>query len=363
MAHRFINAHLVREELERRLNREVDPDIWADLVEHGDVRDVTDAGVPISQLLGWYTKKENRYGRNPPVVPGARIERGQDAETELLSKLVAAEAAEDPGVVGFRSAVLGRQLLKWGEVPAWLEGVADAEGPPGGYFTGVRYPGDVLIEHQTTGERIGPYPTTPICVSETNPTEGTRRVALAFAKEGDVGESRMIVEPGGVLAQLNRLSEHLADVYNWQPAQATAFVLTGIAPTYSRAAVTFHYVGTREKLIPRLTFTLDPSLPANEVLNIYRSARRELMAPLGGPRRRRPVEEKSLGLADFAAAMPEGTWEARMGVWNRQHGSAHPEWVYDNRRNFQRDIGRVLERMARHGVRSSKKGNGRTSNE
>lgn len=350
MARRFTTARHVREELELRLGYEPNRQVWEDLDKDGYVRDVTVAGWPIKELLDKYKEKEGRFDRKPPIVPGIRLERGQDPETELLSKLVAAEAAADPEVVAFRTAFLRGQLLLWSDVPEWLESTAEDEGPPGGFFTAVRYSGDIEVEYQTTGERVGVYPTIPICVSQTNPAEGTHRVALAFAKEGDSAVSRMIVNPGGTLDKLHRLSEHLSELHNWQPAQATVFVLTGIPPAYSRAAVTFRYVGTKERLVPRLTFTLDPSLPAAEVLRIYRSARRELMAPVGGPSRRRPVEEKSLRLADFAASLPSGTWEERMAAWNRTHSTARPEWAYDNRRNFQRDVARAVERMKRQGV-------------
>ena len=86
----------------------------------------------------------------------------------------------------------------------------------------------------------------------------------------------------------------------------------------------------------RITLDVDPTVTPQEVSDRYKQARTELM----GSRSRR-MSEKHLRLAIFADTHRDGTWEARMLEWNREH----PDWRYGESRHFQRDATQATKRL------------------
>lgn len=62
---------------------------------------------------------------------------------------------------------------------------------------------------------------------------GYRYRELAYAVPGVAHVRRRRTAVGGVLDDLGLISNRLAETYEWQAAQATTFVLTGIAPAWA----------------------------------------------------------------------------------------------------------------------------------
>lgn len=312
----------------------LDSEIWELLVETERVTDhlLAPNKAPFSGLVSLYRRMAMERGIS--LEGEERIDlRGPAAEA--ISDAIADLAAQADEVAAFREDEMAGGLLAWDAVADWIKAAAQADGPPGGYLQ-VPYAGDVKIEW-ATGRLPVPYPVPPIEVSERHPAHGVTRPSLAYALPGDGAVRRIYVSPGGRLDRLKHLSDKLSGDFNWQPAQATIFVLTGIPPAYSRAsAVVQHYAG-RDRHTARIILDVHPSTPPPEVMALYRDARREFMTPFGGPKRRRPMAEKSLALAAFAREDARGTWEERMQRWN----AARPKWAYTDARNFHRDVTRI----------------------
>lgn len=340
---RFIDERGVRAALTEDLRHEPREDIWNHLVRYRYVEEALETPEAFRELTAYYRElveigggltSSEHAAREPRV---AREDEGD--EMSLLADAAAREAAQDAEVQAFRDAALPHGVIPWADVHKWLEDRANEDGPPGGLLNGVPY--DEGTDFDTV--RGGWFPVVPIEISRERPASGMQRLLLAFGLPGEMGVRRMIVKPHGVLDGLLQLSETLSTRYNWQPALATVFILTGLTPPYSRAGVTLKYFSAGGTLGTRLQLEIDPSLPVDELVALYRSARKDLLAPIGGPKRTRPVSKKSIELARFAMANSDGTWEARMEQWN----AVHPEDAYTERRNFQRDVTRILTRVQR----------------
>jgi hypothetical protein len=112
------------------------------------------------------------------------------------------------------------------------------------------------------------------------------------------------VRAGGTLDRLRRLSLALADNYQWDPAQASTFVLTGLIP-YSQAWA------------------------------------ERLQGALVRGRRPREITPKHLELALFTVEREGEPLTARMTAWSSQH----PEWKYAQVTNFGRDSREAVRRL------------------
>jgi len=338
-------AAAVRAALSAAVGEELDESAWQQLVESGHVGDVTlaDDGPGSRErafraLVGQY----RAIAGQPRTPPKATIELDPDGETLVRADAIAAAAAAHPQVVAFRRRFLAGGLLGWDEVASWLASTAEREGPPAMLLHGVICRGEVEIS--LDAERPGVYPVEPLTISATNPARGSSMKTLAYALRGDRGVRRMYVQPDGTLDLLAGLSAELATLHGWQPAQAAVFVLAGVVPVVSRGVATLNATASSDGLSARVILTVDPALPERSVVNLYQRARRELLAPIGvkprRPRALRPLSERNVALAAFAATAAEGTYPVRMAEWNR----LHPEWSYKDQRTFRRDFLRVRSR-------------------
>jgi hypothetical protein len=115
---------------------------------------------------------------------------------------------------------------------------------------------------------------------------------------------RTTVRAGATLDRLRRLSVALADNYQWDPEQASTFMLTGLVP-YSQAWV------------------------------------ERLRGALVRGRRPREISPKHLELALFTAEREGEPLAVRMTAWNAQHS----EWAYAQITNFGRDSREAVRRL------------------
>lgn len=146
------------------------------------------------------------------------------------------------------------------------------------------------------------------------------------------------VWPDSVLDELRKLSEQLATWYGLRADQAARFVLTGELVPWMPVQV-----GVRGGLHPThetawVTLRVEPWVPAETVLRVYRDVQRRLLG-----RDNRPVGDRSLALLRFVTEQGEVwtdlTWPAAMERWNRDH----PEWRYETDRRFARDVKRAQQ--------------------
>jgi hypothetical protein len=342
----MITAQEVRRDLERELAFVLSEPAWAFLVEHRYVAEVLQGEKTIRELAQDTRAFLRAWGRPMPARSTAprmlaSAKRAKAAKIlpkrqEVVSRLLAAEAARDEEVRSFREEVLGGSLMKPQDVDRWIERQAKEDGPPSRWLT-VPLPTGYEVRSSTTFATTEP----PLTISEETPAILVQKRYLSYVSsrvdelEEDPRRDVPTAE-GGVLDRLRQLSEGLARFYRWDEAAATNFVLTGETPlmpsieTRSRVPSTY---GT----LARISLTIDPALSPREVADHYRRWRARIVTG-----RHRELSDKHMCLANFAAGRPVGeTLRERMAVWNKEY----PNWKYKTETNFGRDCTQAVRRL------------------
>jgi hypothetical protein len=242
----------------------------------------------------------------------------------VLSDLYAAEAGASEIVQHFRAEVLSGKLLPAEpdeESRAAVRGWIEAQEPNGWEHVGT-----------LLGER---HP-----LSEPRP-------------ERDYG----IPEP---LRELHRVTERLAQDYDWSKPDATRFVLTGRTPAVYpiRGAVRLPRLAPSTS---RVTLVIDPAITPAEVAEFYQRTRKRFVY---GPHQFRPLQEKALHLARFwlsatrlqtGGSVLDRTWDGDGADLVRRWNAQYPDqdghqWEYDasnadHVRNFRRDIRQAVAKL------------------
>jgi hypothetical protein len=274
---------------------------------------------------------------DPSPRPLERERRATRARVDALSVLLAKEAEQEPAVQAFRRLYLAEGFLPPEAVQSWIEAQSAADGPPSRWLAAPPpIPEGTRIDWDGIVMTLDPPLTLPRLDPRAGATAGTQRAYLTYGVPESAWERVVLVRNGGVLDQLRRLSEDLARQYDWQPPQATLFVLTGRVPLVPalRVRTGWHFPLTATV---RITLAVHPSVTPQEVAEAYRKVRREMI-----PGRARPLTEKHARLAAFTARRPEGeTWADRMAAWNREY----PRWRYKQSSNFSRDALRAQRRL------------------
>jgi hypothetical protein len=170
--------------------------------------------------------------------------------------------------------------------------------------------------------------------------DGDRFVVLRWW-ELDGGEwvaGRWPVLPRSALAELVELARALADRWRWDERDAVAFIVSGERPSWSPVSVRSFEPRVEPKSTTRIVLEVEPCVTPEELSAWWRQLRGEMLE-----RRWRPMGEKHLALARFAAER-DGigtTWVEDQAEWNRRH----PDWRYDDRRAFHRDVRAAVERL------------------
>jgi hypothetical protein len=251
-----------------------------------------------------------------------------------------AEADTEPDVQQFRHDVLGDTLLTLEQVGSWVERQQVIDGPP---TVRVLLPmpagwrdGDPVTAASITVGGISRY----VAQSGVGVQVGVEPELLDHTAEPDLlaytvdGEwvSSAFVNRNGVLGKLRTLSERLAKRYNWQPAQASVYVLTGLTPVVRIFTLTTT-MGTSGH---HVTIDADPDVPVELVADVFKRARRDLL----GPRARRPFG-RGVRLVVHAAERPgvatRGLWQQ----WNR----AHPDEQFDDLQSFRQALRNAQRRV------------------
>ena len=367
MQKKQLTEEQVREYLDHATGGAISDRLWALLKDDDRIMPVREGEEPLSELAEYVRRLKQAVsgndlvplGREPPKMLREKESQIPGLENSALrslalSILIAKEASEEPMVKSFREGVLGGQLLAAYEVQSWVrdqqEYVVSAwltvpiiHDPEGVIKTEIR---TSSMENQSGESRWS-----------ASPTEGTmdqlpRSRFLEYGIPGETWSTMQPVAAGSVLDRLLTLAERLVAPliplldgttvsgsmapYPWTIAQATLFVLTGLAPEVN--AVKYR---VRESPwltgATRILLDIDPSTTPDEVAQEYRSVRSKILS-----KRPRSMTEKHLRLAAFAAERPESeTWDEKMRAWNQAYPEPqNPHYNYgpEDRRNFHRDV-------------------------
>lgn len=267
------------------------------LEELGYERSVPQIPAPVlirarAEVIGREARRFIRGARLPKTTPSGRgtakpaplLASPRSDRQEVLSFLLAREASMRGDVQAFRREVLDGRLLTLDGVPSW---VMDEDGQ-----TGTGTPAGIL-------EYLG----------------------------AEAWPLRQRTIEGGSLERLRLLGAGLSDVYGWEPAQATSFVLTGLSPLVPAIrCATVGGVPSSSTL--RIVLAVDPVTSPRDLASYYKRARARETQDRSGS-----VTRKQLKLAAFVAERSEQSWPELMEAWNRNF----PRSRYSDTKGFQRD--------------------------
>jgi hypothetical protein len=176
---------------------------------------------------------------------------------------------------------------------------------------------------------------------------------LETDENGELVGAYWPVPPKGTLAEAQQICDSLADWWKWDSYDAMLWLLTG-APAYVwpiRASGRFGWNYTRGMgtydVHSRITITVDPAVTPEQLGKWWRDLRHRTI-----PKRYRPLSVKHLRLAKFASTLSDESWELHRRHWNRTECIEHPEWRYDDKRNFHRDTVNAVARLLFVGMKN-----------
>lgn len=320
----------IREHLGGFLDDEVSDREWQYLVNEGHAERVESGEKTLEWLAERLRNLRQATGQGVDILTSETPDDYVATLIEAQSALLAAVADRDERVVEFRNDVLGDKGIDPDELESWLKRKAEEEGPSTAWLTVALPRGHTArLNREAGGFRVEPALTT----SGEGVEQVTRRF-LQYIVPTDQWVRQLPVSKGGVLDRLRNLSTKLAERYDWHEASATAFVLTGATPlvrSWRASAI----IGN--SLRPKVTLTVDLSIPADRILKIYHRMQSQYLQT-----KPRVLSKKHLTLARMMAewkrSMP---WQERMERWNNQY----PDWVYDHQSNFRRDSLKARERV------------------
>jgi hypothetical protein len=391
----------LRDELGKERRRPVSDELWEYLEDQGRVadaeaKDSLEEGVKYLKdfLKAFQTALDSDRGTTV-VLDGPRDALTQ-ARVNALSKIFAAWAEHDTDVDMLRRRALmrqdadairtwaaggphpGYQLLAEDAVSAWLLERHNAAAPTG---NGDTYIPELLLQQRRLVPEIESIllqcqlePEIAALLRQSRLTVESRIIDLQYV---DHDRPRILtVLRRSTLGELAELGEKLSDRYRWHPAWAVNYVLTGACPIvsiYSASAQV--YYGMESAATTRVTLTLDPFLPPQQVADLYASLRARLqpepprraqslrsyhLAAHVGPhiirypadpaqvkRRGRPRKTAPGGFAYYID--PVGcTWQDLRHSWNVRYaavGEDGASWRYDRSASFINHSKEALDRL------------------
>lgn len=276
----------------------------------------------------------------PPISADDRQAAVSESQTRAhaLSILIADSASQDEKVRRFREDILDGGLLKLNEVESWIEkeGRADKHAGRSSLLLN-KVP--VPREHNLSQEQNNHFLNPPLTLEALNPLTTRHRKILEYLVPDDECVRKVPVAIGGALERLQTLCERLAQNYQWHPAQATLFVLTGHTPLIS--VLSGKVQPSRMESVTglsRIVLTIDPMVPPARVRAAYEQIRQKIVG-----KRHREMRERQIRLAVFTKLSPEEEpWGERMDKWNK---IVSDKWGYRSTSNFKRDAEKAVERL------------------
>jgi hypothetical protein len=238
----------------------------------------------------------------------------QTTRALLLSAVIASHADRAETVRQFRNEVLGGALLEWEHMELWILQERTKE--------------QGHAQTINAGQRSG------------------QRAILEYGTPTSSWIQRVPIASEGVLAHLSTLSSKLARDYQWQRADATIFILTGLIPIIEPLEVQSQLSAFKDNRIEggmitalsRIVFTVDPLVSPRELLTHFQAVRQSILG-----HKWRDLRDRQLALAQFALDCSDNVpWLERMDAWNQRYPE---EWSYARVVNFRRDCKRAVKKL------------------
>ena len=164
----------IKSELERQLGDGLSPQAWDYLVDDGWIRNVLWKEITIRELVREVRRLMSAWGRpipqgspRPRTLPsrqGVKAPKTVPERQDVISRLLAAEAADDEEVRSFRMEVLDGSTMKPEKVDKWIKRQAKEDGPPSLWLT-VPVPKGTKVKSSTRAATTEP----PLTISEKTP--------------------------------------------------------------------------------------------------------------------------------------------------------------------------------------------------
>lgn len=303
-------------------------ELWETLVAEGHVQDLAGRSHVQAAWRAFVRSAERIRLRGtqgaphgaPPVKGSQRdpsVEPARQAQRNARARVLAACARSHKGVRDFRREVLDGMCLPPGDVRAWIEEAAAADGLPTVYAS-------AKVGESEVANRSFAFP-----------------AILDYRTRDAVADLSTPVAFGGVLDRLRLLAEDLSHAFAWRAAAACWFVLTDeVLRQDTRVRVTW---SLGDHVQPRVDIEPAPDMTVEEGSAAFHAARQLA----GLPARSRPMEAKALALAELVSSHPEDDNRELLRLWNRT--VPDPAWRYDDdrsgRSNFRRHCKDAVNRL------------------
>ena len=286
--------------------------------------------------------RQGRLDERQETRPG--LDALEQERAVAFEEHVARIAADDPLVRHYRDRVLDGELLTEGQAERFFNSPAscflsremlDRLGVPVGGDQSTEF----IVEYDKPRRPHGTPPASTLHVKPPG-SQVAETMSLDRRNQGSIrwieGSGVIVVDTRSVLGELDELVHKLAYDYPWPSrAEIASFVLTGAAPSvpparigYSRKS-TPYASGSPFGGFDHVTIDLKvtPSLPPEDVVAIYRKARREIL----GDHKYRRIGKKGLKMIRFVAGFeepPKG--RGLLAAWNNTEWvKKNPGWSYD----------------------------------
>jgi hypothetical protein len=246
---------------------------------------------------------------------------------EAFSCYVAKAARADLRVKQFRKAYFSGRLLTREELEPWIS--QQSKEHPYRHAVIVRLPAGTTPEcHEDGSYTLNPPLTEITCFEAVAPIR-----FLDYPRTGREWVQRIPVGPDGPLGELYKISESLAEAYGWQRAQATAFVLTDLAPEITPCTVSF--AGRDFGGLARIQLVVDPYYTPAEVAQMYKPIRSRVWKG-----KAKGLSEKHTRLGIHVLHHPDFD-HGCMQKWNEQY----PNWAFSDMKRFKREASMAHSRL------------------
>ncbi|MFN0168662.1 MAG: hypothetical protein ACKV22_19735 [Bryobacteraceae bacterium] len=342
-------ARITKSTIEGHIGCPIPGEIWRFALRERMVGEANEESSPKSRVdrVQWLSDKittmmgfgAERSAGSPvgPFVTQTRQGRANGARlrTMVVSQIVANIARRRGDLTGFRTRFFPNGLLLWKDVPAWVDARKDDATYPHAII--IRLPAGRFPEYTPEGYTFD-HPEDLLRF----PIEGTAPVdCLHYCGPSDTYALACPVGRDGVLRELYRLSQRLAESFGWQDSQATVFILTDLIPEIGVMKVTFQPPPWMDdagwlQVRTRVTYELDPiGVIPSDLERSYRKVRKRLLSG-----RHRSLGEKNMRLAAFCSGFDRPN-KAAMNKWNQEF----PQWSYERVSIFARDAKAARERL------------------
>lgn len=320
----------LRSLVERSLKTQIPEPYWQYAIEKCMVSEVEQdisKGATIAEKVDWLAGEVAKLLALTDNKPGSYIElrrrqrRGKrlPSRQEAIACYVAMRARGKDDVQSFRRTYLNDGLLQIKDIEPWIK--RQHKSNPLRHAVIVRLPVGTALEFGLNGHPVITPPLTDV-----SQVEGIAPPTfLDYPGPGNEWVQHIPVGPDGTLGRLCKLAETLASTCGWQPAQATAFVLTNLTPEIQDFMVTLQIKSVGA--LGRIQLVVDPFFTPAEVAQRYGRIRAQMLSG-----RTKSSSEKHTRLAIHAlehASLDRSSFES----WNTQY----PKWAYTRLNRFKKE--------------------------